>query len=100
MGVGCFPISMKILLAPLDPVHDAGLKLIKRKLEALGYPCVLLPPDITVEEIGETAIAARESAGTRKKEAIAEVAKEFGLPKRDVYNVVVSSAPKPGGRAQ
>ena len=48
---------MKILLAPLDPVHDAGLKLIKRKLEALGYPCVLLPPDITVEEIGEAAIA-------------------------------------------
>lgn len=48
---------MKILLAPLDPVHDAGLKLIKRKLEALGYACVLLPPDITVEEIGEAAIA-------------------------------------------
>jgi len=48
---------MKILLAPLDPVHDAGLKLIKRKLEALGYSCVLLPPDITVEEIGEAAIA-------------------------------------------
>ena len=48
---------MKILLAPLDPVHDAGLKLIKRKLEVLGYPCVLLPPDITVEEIGEAAIA-------------------------------------------
>jgi methylmalonyl-CoA mutase cobalamin-binding domain/chain len=48
---------MKILLAPLDPVHDAGLKLIKRKLEALGYPCVILPPDITVEEIGEAAIA-------------------------------------------
>ncbi len=48
---------MKILLAPLDPVHDAGLKLIKRKLEALGYACVLLPPDITVEEIGEAALA-------------------------------------------
>jgi len=47
---------MKILLAPLDPVHDAGLKLIKRKLEALGYSCVLLPPDITVEEIGEVAL--------------------------------------------
>ena len=47
---------MRILLAPLDPVHDAGLKLIKRKLEALGYACVLLPPDITVEEIGEAAI--------------------------------------------
>lgn len=47
---------MKILLAPLDPVHDAGLKLIKRKLEALGYACVLLPPDITVEEIGEAAL--------------------------------------------
>ena len=48
---------MKILLAPLDPVHDAGLKLIRRKLEALGYACVLLPPDITVEEIGEAALA-------------------------------------------
>lgn len=48
---------MKILLAPLDPVHDAGLKLIRRKLEALGYQCVLLPPDITVEEIGEAALA-------------------------------------------
>jgi methylmalonyl-CoA mutase cobalamin-binding domain/chain len=47
---------MRVLLAPLDPVHDAGLKLIKRKLEALGYPCVLLPPDITVEEIGEAAL--------------------------------------------
>jgi methylmalonyl-CoA mutase cobalamin-binding subunit len=47
---------MKLLLAPLDPVHDAGLKLIKRKLEVLGYPCVLLPPDITVEEIGEAAL--------------------------------------------
>ena len=47
---------MKILLAPLDPVHDAGLKLIKRKLEALGYPCVLLPPDITVEEIGSRVV--------------------------------------------
>jgi methylmalonyl-CoA mutase cobalamin-binding subunit len=50
---------MKILLAPLDPVHDAGLKLIKRKLEALGYQCVLLPPDITVEEIGEAALKER-----------------------------------------
>lgn len=48
---------MKILLAPLDPVHDAGLKLIKRKLEVLGYECILLPPDITVEEIGEAALA-------------------------------------------
>ncbi len=48
---------MKILLAPLDPVHDAGLKLIKRKLEGLGYECVLLPPDIKVEEIGEAALA-------------------------------------------
>lgn len=47
---------MKILLAPLDPVHDAGLKLIRRRLEALGYACVLLPPDITVEEIGQAAL--------------------------------------------
>lgn len=50
---------MKILLAPLDPVHDAGLKLIRRRLEPLGYQCVLLPPDITVEEIGQAALRER-----------------------------------------
>ena len=37
------------------------------------------------------AVAVRESAGTPRKDAIAEVAKEFGLPKRDVYNLVVAA---------
>ena len=37
------------------------------------------------------AVAAREAAGTPRKDAIAEVAKELGLPKRDVYNLVVAA---------
>lgn len=41
----------KVLLAPLDPVHDIGLKMIARGLEASGYQTVLLPPDLAAEEI-------------------------------------------------
>jgi 16S rRNA (cytidine1402-2'-O)-methyltransferase len=37
------------------------------------------------------AVALRESAGTPRKEAIAEVAKEYDMPRRDVYNLVVAS---------
>jgi methylmalonyl-CoA mutase cobalamin-binding subunit len=43
----------RILLAPLDPVHDIGLKLIARGLSAAGYETLLLPPDLTTEEIIE-----------------------------------------------
>ena len=39
-------------------------------------------------------VAAREAAGTPRKEAIAAVAAESGLPRRDVYNAVVA-APRP-----
>jgi 16S rRNA (cytidine1402-2'-O)-methyltransferase len=39
------------------------------------------------------AVATREAAGTHRKDAIAEVAKEFGLPKRDVYQLVVAAKP-------
>ncbi|MFB7896452.1 16S rRNA (cytidine(1402)-2'-O)-methyltransferase [Streptomyces xiamenensis] len=36
-------------------------------------------------------VAAREEAGQRRKEAIAEVAKEAGLPKRNVFDAVVAA---------
>ncbi|HEU4948671.1 MAG TPA: 16S rRNA (cytidine(1402)-2'-O)-methyltransferase [Kribbella sp.] len=36
-------------------------------------------------------VAADEEAGTPRKEAIAEVAKRFGLPKRTVYDAVVAA---------
>ena len=34
------------------------------------------------------AVAALEAEGTRRKEAIVEVARRAGLPKREVYNLV------------
>jgi len=40
-----------ILLVPLDPVHDVGLKMIKRALEEAGHKTVLFPPDMTPSEI-------------------------------------------------
>lgn len=41
----------KILLAPLDPVHDIGLKMVARALENAGHQIKLLQPDLTPEEI-------------------------------------------------
>ncbi|HHX10508.1 MAG TPA: cobalamin-binding protein [Firmicutes bacterium] len=41
----------KVVLAPLDPVHDVGLKLIRRKLVERGHQVTLLPPDLSMEEI-------------------------------------------------
>ncbi|MTV48053.1 cobalamin-binding protein [Heliobacillus mobilis] len=41
----------KILLVPLDPVHDIGLKMIRRGLEQAGHQTMLLPPDLPPEEI-------------------------------------------------
>jgi 16S rRNA (cytidine1402-2'-O)-methyltransferase len=44
-----------------------------------------VPP--TLDEL-VAAVADREAAGTSRKEAIAAVAKEYGRPKREVYNAV------------
>ena len=49
----------KVLLAPLDPVHDVGLKLIRRKLIDRGHDVTLLPPDLAPEEIVAKALEER-----------------------------------------
>lgn len=41
----------RILLVPLDPVHDVGVKLIARALKARGHETMLLPPDLSPEEV-------------------------------------------------
>jgi len=46
-----FVMKKKVLLAPLDPVHDIGLKMIKRGLEQNGHDTLLMPPDYSQEEI-------------------------------------------------
>ncbi len=43
--------SKKVLLVPLDPVHDVGLKMIRRGLDDAGHETILLPPDLPVHEI-------------------------------------------------
>jgi len=45
----------KVLLIPLDPVHDVALKIINRKLKDRGHQTILLPPDLPMEEIIERA---------------------------------------------
>jgi methylmalonyl-CoA mutase cobalamin-binding subunit len=46
----------KVLLAPLDPVHDNAIKLIKRRLTEAGYEAVSMPPGTTEEEVVELAL--------------------------------------------
>ncbi|MEW9699200.1 cobalamin B12-binding domain-containing protein [Paenibacillus sp. SI8] len=46
----------RVLLAPLDPVHDVGIKMIRRALDKAGHQTVLLQPDLTVEEIVDRAM--------------------------------------------
>ena len=48
--------SKKVLLAPLDPVHDIALKIINRGLKEAGYQTVILPPDMSPEEIIQAVI--------------------------------------------
>ena len=43
----------KILLAPLDPVHDVGIRIIEKGLVDRGYDAICLPPDVSVEEVVE-----------------------------------------------
>jgi 16S rRNA (cytidine1402-2'-O)-methyltransferase len=45
------------------------------------------------------AVAERESSGTRRKQAIADVAKRYGLHKREVYQLVVAGLPGGGEHA-
>lgn len=40
-----------IVIAPLDPVHDVGVKLIAKVLRERGHSVTLLPPDLTAEEV-------------------------------------------------
>ncbi|GAA2385448.1 16S rRNA (cytidine(1402)-2'-O)-methyltransferase [Streptomyces glaucosporus] len=42
-------------------------------------------------------VASREEAGERRKEAIAAVAREAGLPKREVFDAVVAAKNSPAG---
>lgn len=44
-------MSKRVLLAPLDPVHDVGLKIMARGLKSKGYQIKLLPPDLKNEEV-------------------------------------------------
>jgi 16S rRNA (cytidine1402-2'-O)-methyltransferase len=48
------------------------------------------PADFTPAELVRR-VAVREEAGERRKEAIAAVAAEAGVPKRDVFDAVVAA---------
>ncbi len=50
------PAKKRVLLSPLDPVHDIGLKMIKMVLDEAGHTTTLLPPDMNSGEIIEVAL--------------------------------------------
>jgi methylmalonyl-CoA mutase cobalamin-binding subunit len=51
-----------VLLAPLDPVHDNAIKLLRRKLEDAGYTAVSMPPGTTEDEVVEKALTLHPDA--------------------------------------
>lgn len=51
-----------VLLAPLDPVHDNAIKLLKRKLSEAGYEAVSMPPGTTPEEVIQKALVLHPAA--------------------------------------
>lgn len=50
-----------VLLAPLDPVHDNAIKLIKRKLAEVGYDAISMPPGTSPEEVIQKALEIQPS---------------------------------------
>jgi 16S rRNA (cytidine1402-2'-O)-methyltransferase len=48
-------------------------------------------PELSGAELAELVFAKEEAGGLRRKEAIAEVAAEVGLPKREVFDAVVAA---------
>jgi methylmalonyl-CoA mutase cobalamin-binding subunit len=51
-----------VLLAPLDPVHDNAIKLLKRKLCEAGYEAVSMPPGTSAEEVVQRALVMKPDA--------------------------------------
>ena len=51
-----------VLLAPLDPVHDNAIKLLKRKLSEAGYEAVSMPPGTSAEEVVQRALVMQPDA--------------------------------------
>jgi 16S rRNA (cytidine1402-2'-O)-methyltransferase len=62
-----------------------------------GEPGSLAGAGVPTLDDAVAAVAAREAAGTPRKLAIAAVAREAGLPKREVYNAVVGAGAERGG---
>jgi methylmalonyl-CoA mutase cobalamin-binding subunit len=42
---------LSILLIPLDPVHDLGLRMINHRLQESEHDTTILPPDLPLEEV-------------------------------------------------
>ena len=57
-------------------------------LVVAGAP--VTPAERPADEKLRAAVAEREAEGTPRREAIVSVAREYGLPRREVYNLVVS----------
>jgi len=52
----------KVLLVPLDPVHDNAIKLLRRRLDDCGFATLTLPPGTTPEEVIEKALQEHPNA--------------------------------------
>ncbi|HAF62340.1 MAG TPA: cobalamin-binding protein [Anaerolineaceae bacterium] len=79
-----------ILLAPLDPVHDNAIKLLKRKLDEAGYNAISMPPGTTPEEVIQKSL-------TEKPEVIL-VSRTLGYKVAEILSQLLDLAEASGVR--
>ena len=82
------------LLAVLASLLDLALDLLGEELAAANKVTIVVEGSSGAPALGtdpgtlRAAVADLEASGSTRKEAIAEVARRAGLPKREVYDVV------------
>ncbi|MHC1783668.1 MAG: cobalamin-binding protein [Anaerolineaceae bacterium] len=79
-----------ILLAPLDPVHDNAIKLLKRKLADLGYEAFSMPPGTSPEEVVQKSL--------EFKPAVILVSRTLGYKVAEILSHLVDLAEAAGLR--
>lgn len=81
-----------VLLAPLDPVHDNAIKLLKRKLNEAGYDAVSMPPGTSPEEVVQKSLELHP--------AVILVSRTLGYKVAEILSHLVDLAEATGIREQ
>ena len=86
----------EIRRGPLASLAEWAAEGVRGEITLVVAGASAAPAELSTEELA-AAVAAEEAAGATRKDAIRAVVVRTGLPRRTVYDAVVSSKPPPGG---